>query len=83
MLGVEPCAVYIKRVAHGGIVDLVGVFLFDARADGVEALGHLTRVIDGNVHGQVGIQRVVIGVIVVVAVLLDVVVRNGKFGKRK
>ena len=35
------------------------------------------------IGAQVGIQRVVIGVIVVVAVLLDVVVRNGKFGKRK
>ena len=30
------------------------------------------------IGAQVGIQRVVIGVIVVVAVLLDVVVRNGK-----
>ena len=35
------------------------------------------------IGAQVGIQRVVIGVIVVVAVLLDVVVRNGKFGKHK
>ena len=35
------------------------------------------------IGAQVGIQRVVIGVIVVVAVLLDVVVRNGQFGKRK
>ena len=35
------------------------------------------------IGAQVGIQRVVIGVIVVVAVRLDVVVRNGKFGKRK
>ena len=32
---------------------------------------------------QVGIQRVVIGVIVVGAVLLDVVIRNGQFGKKK
>ena len=35
------------------------------------------------IGAQVGIQRVVIGVIVVVAVLLDVVVRSGQFGKRK
>ena len=35
------------------------------------------------IGAQVGIQRVVIGVIVVAAVLLDVVVRNGQFGKRK
>ena len=33
------------------------------------------------IGAQVGIQRVVIGVIVVAAVLLDVVVRNGQFGK--
>lgn len=30
-----------------------------------------------------GIQRVVIGVIVVAAVLLDVVVRSGQFGRHK
>ena len=35
------------------------------------------------IGAQVGIQRVVIGVIVVVAVLLDVVVRSGQFGKHK
>lgn len=35
------------------------------------------------IGAQIGIQRIVIGVIVVVAVLLDVVVRNGQFGKRK
>lgn len=35
------------------------------------------------IGAQVGIQRVVIGVIVVGAVLLDVVVRNGQFGKKK
>lgn len=35
------------------------------------------------IGAQVGIQRVVIGVIVVVAVLLDVVVRSGQLGKRK
>ncbi len=35
------------------------------------------------IGAQVGIQRVVIGVIVVAAVLLDVVVRNGQFGKHK
>lgn len=35
------------------------------------------------IGAQVGIQRVVIGVIVVAAVLLDVVVRNGQFGRRK
>lgn len=37
-----------------------------------------------NIIGaQVGIQRIVIGVIVVGAVLLDVVVRSGQFGKKK
>ena len=35
------------------------------------------------IGAQVGIQRVVIGVIVVAAVLLDVVVRNGQFGRHK
>lgn len=35
------------------------------------------------IGAQVGIQRIVIGVIVVGAVLLDVVVRSGKFGKKK
>lgn len=35
------------------------------------------------IGAQIGIQRIVIGVIVVVAVMLDVVVRNGQFGKRK
>ncbi|MDO5345961.1 MAG: ABC transporter permease [Lachnospiraceae bacterium] len=35
------------------------------------------------ISAQVGIQRIVIGVIVVGAVLLDVVVRNGQFGKKK
>lgn len=35
------------------------------------------------IGAQVGIQRVVIGVIVVGAVLLDVVFRNGQFGKKK
>ena len=35
------------------------------------------------IGAQVGIQRVVIGIIVVAAVLLDVVLRNGEFGKKK
>lgn len=35
------------------------------------------------IGAQVGIQRIVIGIIVVAAVLLDVVVRNGEFGKKK
>lgn len=35
------------------------------------------------IGAQVGIQRLVIGIIVVGAVLLDVVVRNGQFGKKK
>lgn len=35
------------------------------------------------IGAQVGIQRVVIGIIVVAAVLLDVVIRNGEFGKKK
>lgn len=35
------------------------------------------------IGAQVGIQRIVIGIIVVVAVLLDVVVRSGQFGKKK
>lgn len=35
------------------------------------------------IGAQVGIQRVVIGVIVVGAVLLDVVIRSGQFGKKK
>ena len=35
------------------------------------------------IGAQVGIQRLVIGVIVVFAVLLDVVVRNGMFKKKK
>ena len=35
------------------------------------------------IGAQVGIQRVVIGVIVVAAVLLDVDVRKGQFGKHR
>ncbi|MCR5791971.1 MAG: ABC transporter permease [Lachnospiraceae bacterium] len=35
------------------------------------------------IGAQVGIQRLVIGIIVVAAVLLDVVVRSGEFGKKK
>lgn len=35
------------------------------------------------IGAQVGIQRVVIGVIVVGAVLLDVVIRSGQFGKKR
>lgn len=35
------------------------------------------------IGAQIGIQRIVIGIIVVAAVLLDVVVRNGEFKKRK
>jgi ribose transport system permease protein len=35
------------------------------------------------VGAQVGIQRIVIGIIVVVAVLLDVVVRTGQLSKKK
>lgn len=35
------------------------------------------------VHAQVGFQRIIIGVIVVGAVLLDVVVRSGNFKKKK
>ena len=35
------------------------------------------------IHAQVGFQRIIIGVIVVVAVLLDVVVRSGNFKKKK
>lgn len=35
------------------------------------------------IGAQVGIQRLVIGIIVVGAVLLDVVVRSGQFGKKK
>ena len=35
------------------------------------------------IGAQVGIQRLVIGIIVVCAVLLDVVVRNGQFGRKK
>ena len=35
------------------------------------------------IGAQVGIQRVVIGVIVVAAVLLDVVVRSGQFGRQR
>ena len=34
------------------------------------------------IGAQVGIQRLVIGIIVVFAVLLDVVVRNGVFKKK-
>ena len=35
------------------------------------------------IGAQIGIQRIVIGIIVVTAVLLDVVIRNGEFGKKK
>ena len=35
------------------------------------------------IGAQVGVQRLVIGIIVVAAVLLDVVARNGEFAKKK
>ena len=35
------------------------------------------------IHAQVGFQRIIIGVIVVGAVLLDVVVRSGNFSRKK
>ena len=35
------------------------------------------------IGAQVGIQRLVIGIIVVVAVLLDIVLRSGQFTKKK
>ena len=38
MLRIKPRAVYIKRVLDRGIIDQIGILLFDARTDGIEAV---------------------------------------------
>ena len=56
--GVKPCTVDIKRVFQPGIVNLIGVFLPGAGADGVEILVNLKSFCHHDVAGKVGIQRI-------------------------
>ena len=58
VFGIEPGAVYIKRVLNWRIVDEIGIFLLDARTDGVEAIVHLHRAGDDDVSGQVRVEGV-------------------------
>ena len=56
--GVKPCTVDIKRILKPGIVNLIGVFLPGAGADGVEILMNLKGFCHHDVAGKVGIQRI-------------------------
>src|SRR5699024_701736 len=56
-LGIEPGAVDIKRIPDAGIVDPVGVLLFQAGADGVEFIRHLGGLDHHDVVGQAGVHR--------------------------
>ena len=57
VLGVEPGPIHKEGVAQPGVVNLVGVLLFLAGTDGVEAVGHLGGLDDHNVVGQTGVHR--------------------------
>ena len=46
-----------NRIADAGIVDLIDVFLLDARADGIEVLRRGNGVDHGNVRREAGIDR--------------------------
>ena len=58
VLGVKPRAVYIKRILDRGIIDQVGILLFDTRADGIEAVMHLHRAGHDDIPRQVRIEGV-------------------------
>ena len=50
--------VHVEGIFEAGVVNAVGVFLFDAGADGVEILPHLHRLPDGDVLRGVGVDGV-------------------------
>ena len=58
VLGVKPRAVDIKRVLDRGIIDQIGILLFDARADGIEAVMHLHRAGHDNIARQMRVEGV-------------------------
>ena len=66
---------YRRHLPLGGTGLLLGTFagaaVWQTLENGLNMIG-----------AQVGIQRLVIGIIVVFSVLLDVVVRSGNFGKK-
>ena len=46
-----------KRIADAGVIDLIDIFLLDARADGVEVLRRGDGVDHGDVRREAGIDR--------------------------
>ena len=58
MLGIKPGAVDIKRVLQPGIVDLVGIFLPDTGADGIEILMDFKSLRHHDVTGKMGIHGI-------------------------
>ena len=58
MLGIEPCPVHKERVADAGIINLIGIFLPHAGADGVEAQRDLPRAGHDDVGGQMRVERI-------------------------
>ena len=58
MLGIKPRAIDIKRIADAGIIDQIGIFLFDAGADCIEVLMHLHRIRHDNILRQVRVERI-------------------------
>ena len=56
--GVKPGTVDIKRILKAGIVNLIGIFLPGAGADGVEILMNGKGLRHHDVTGKVGIQRI-------------------------
>ena len=58
MPGIEPGPVHIEGILQPGIVDLIGIFLADAGADGIEVLIHLKGLRHHDIAGQMGIQGI-------------------------
>ena len=54
-LRIKIRTVDIKWVLDSGIINAVGIFLFQTGADGIEILRHLQRLADGNILRRVGI----------------------------
>ena len=57
VLGVKPGPVDEKGVADAGVIDAVGVLLFDAGTDGVEAVVDFRGLDHHNVLRQAGVHR--------------------------
>ena len=55
--GVKPHPVDEKWVPDAGVVDFIGVLLFEAGADGVKAAGHHRGLEHRDIVGQAGIHR--------------------------